>query len=436
MRNAIFYLTYNGVYNFTNGIGTQTQLLLRGLEVMRPALEQQYGSLDLHLICPAPDATTWGYDAGFFQAQRQRLAQLGGTLHCLPYQAYPGQDLWDVQVWHRLCAEAAALIRRHARAYDRCLVVPIDQPWAQTPRYLYQLAPDALAHVQALLVLYSTAFIRQAVAPDAAEMAWEQQGLALACRHPQVAIADLCPSFTAHLRSFYDLEHAAFAPYTSSILPEDALFTPMAAAEVRAVLQHYQVPLDRDLVVAFGRATPLKGFEILIPALHAVRERCHLVLISVPYPQETYQQTYDQLLATHQIAATHVKAFTRTLPRALCQWSRTRMVVVPSRQETFSNIPLEVALWARTQGPVVVTSAVGGFVDQVRPGVTGFFVDITSPATMAPTLQHVLDLSAADHAAIRLQAYQSVVRQYDFRQNFAATLQWFWGRPSLGTSIS
>ena len=30
MPNAIFYLTYNGIYNFTNGIGTQTQLLLRG----------------------------------------------------------------------------------------------------------------------------------------------------------------------------------------------------------------------------------------------------------------------------------------------------------------------------------------------------------------------------------------------------------------------
>ena len=32
MRKALFYLTYNGIYNFTNGIGTQTQLLLRGLE--------------------------------------------------------------------------------------------------------------------------------------------------------------------------------------------------------------------------------------------------------------------------------------------------------------------------------------------------------------------------------------------------------------------
>ena len=56
MRNAIFYLTYNGLYNFTNGIGTQTQLLIAGLEALREKLAKTYGSIDLHVICPEPDA--------------------------------------------------------------------------------------------------------------------------------------------------------------------------------------------------------------------------------------------------------------------------------------------------------------------------------------------------------------------------------------------
>ena len=108
-----------------------------------------------------------------------------------------------------------------------------------------------------------------------------------------------------------------------------------------------------------------------------MRQRCHFVLISVPYINDDYPALYDRLIATHQIAATHIKFFTRDLPRALCQWPRTRMVAVPSQQETFSNIPLEVALWARHAGPVVVASRVGGFVDQIEDGVNGFFLDIT-----------------------------------------------------------
>src|SRR5215510_14043070 len=250
MSNAIFYLTYNGIYNFTNGIGTQTQLLLRGLERLQPALESVYGPLQLHVVCPRPDTATWGYDPQLLQTQQQRLEAFGGQLHFISYKARLEDDLWDVARWHTLCAKAAQLLLQQCMLYDNCLIIPIDQPWLQTPLYMARLAPDVFQRVQALLVLYSTAFIRNAAAPDAAEMVWEREGLALAYSAPNVAIADLCPSFTAHLQDFYHLQGAQFAPYTSTILVQDDEFTPLAKRQVRTVLQHYCVPCDRDLVVA------------------------------------------------------------------------------------------------------------------------------------------------------------------------------------------
>jgi glycosyltransferase involved in cell wall biosynthesis len=436
MPKAIFYLTYNGIYNFTNGIGTQMQLLLHGLERLQPTLERQYGPIHLHVVCPHPDDATWGYDPQFLQTQHQRLMALGGQLHFIAYKSRPEDDLWDVARWHTLCVEAAQLLLQQCMVYDSCLVMPIDQPWLQTPLYMARLAPDLFQRVQALLVLYSTAFIRNAAAPDSAEMTWEREGLALACSAANVAIADLCPSFTAHLQDLYHLQGATFAPYTSSILVEDTEFALLEKRQVRAILQHYGVPCDRDLVLAFGRATPLKGFETLIAALSAVRERCHFVLISVPYINDDYQNTYDHLLAVHRIAATHVKVFTRELPKALCQWPRTRIVVVPSRQETFSNIPLEVALWARQQGPIVAASRVGGFVDQIEDGVTGFFIEPLSCETMGQTLQQILNLSEAQRAIIRRRAYEKVVHLYNFAQNFPATLRWFWGAHTPRTATA
>src|SRR5205823_11406383 len=173
---------------------------------------------------------------------------------------------WDVARWHTLCAEAAQLLLQQCTKYDHCLVIPVDQPWLQTPLYMARLAPDVFQRVQALLVLYSTAFIRNATAPDVEEMRWERDGLALACSAANVAIADLCPSFTAHLQDFYHLQGATFAPCTSSILVEDAESTLLAAGQVRASLQYYGVPCVRDLAVAFGRAPPPKAFALLIAA--------------------------------------------------------------------------------------------------------------------------------------------------------------------------
>jgi glycosyltransferase involved in cell wall biosynthesis len=434
MRNALFYLTYNGLYNFTNGIATQTQTLISGLEAIHEALVEQYGRIDVHVICPLPDAHTWGFDDAFFQRQQRRLARLGGQVHLIPYQEQPGQDLWEIRSWQALCQNVAPLLHTQTAAYDRSLIICVDQPWVQTPNALAKIQGGVLPHrLDLLLTLYSTAFMRQWETPEAIEIAWEQQGLDASCRLPQVAIADICPSFTAHLNTHFQLAGAQFTPYTSSIVVDDPTYALLDQATVRATLQAYGIPLEADLILAFGRAAPIKGFDQLIPALRPLRDRMHFVLISVPYIDDaSQQQVYDQLLQQHQIRATHVKAFTRDLPRALCQWERTKMVVVPSRQETFSNIPLEVALWAREHGPVVVTSTAGGFVDQIEAGVTGFLVDIASCETMTRMMRHVLELSQDTHAAIRQRAYRRVLRDFDFVKNFPLTLQWFWQKEHLG----
>jgi glycosyltransferase involved in cell wall biosynthesis len=428
MRNAIFYLTYNGLYNFTNGIGTQTQLLISGFEVLRETLVRQFGPIDLHVICPEPDAHTWGYDHSFFQRQQQRLAVLGGYVHLIPYKRELAQDLWEIRSWKALCENVAPLLRTQAAAYERSLVICVDQPWLQTP-YALGMDHSLPYQIDMLLVLYSTAFIRAGERPDPAEVTWEQKALDASRPGSRVALADVCASATAHLRTHFRLSGGQFAPYTSSILVDDPVFSLHEETDVRAILQAYGIPLDADLVLAFGRATSLKGFDRLIPALAPLRDRLHFVLISVPYiNDDSQQQVYDQLLQQHAIPATHIKSFTRDLPRALCQWARTKIVAIPSRHETFSNIPLEVALWARERGPVVVASTTGGFVDQIEPGVNGFRDDFVSCQHVTRTLAHVLSMSSEAHSAIRRQAYERVVRKYNFVTNFPGTLRWFWDR--------
>jgi glycosyltransferase involved in cell wall biosynthesis len=436
MRNAIFYLTYNGLYNFTNGIGTQTQLLISGFEALQEVLVRQYGSIDLHVVCPSYDSQTWGYDQAFFQRQQERIAQLGGHVHLIPYKRESTQDLWEIPSWNALCQNVAPLLHSQTAAYERSLIICVDQPWLQTPYAFGTGRSLALpCQVDMLLVLYSTAFIRHWEIPDAAEIEWEQKGLEASQPGSRVMLADICPSFTAHLKTHFRLSAGQFAPYASSILADDPIFVLQDETVLRATLQAYGIPLDTDLVLAFGRAAPIKGFDRLIPALAPLRDRVHLVLISVPYVNDDSQQRlYDQLLQQHAIRATHIKTFVRDLPRALSQWPRTKAVVVPSRRETFSNIPLEVALWAREKGPVIVASTADGFIDQIEPGITGFLAEISSLEQITQTVRQVLDLSPEAQATIRHRAHQRVVQTYNFAHNFPATLAWLWQGQSRRTS--
>src|SRR5215470_3503583 len=153
MRKALFYLTYNGIYNFTNGIGTQTQLFLRGLERLQPRLTRHYGPIAVHVVCPQPDEQTWGYDGHFFQRQQERLAALRGQLHLLPYKRRADTELWDVATWHYLSAQAAQVVQQQCQTYDESVLICVDQPWLHTPRYLSPTSADSPGHVQTLLVL-------------------------------------------------------------------------------------------------------------------------------------------------------------------------------------------------------------------------------------------------------------------------------------------
>ena len=257
MRNAIFYLTYNGLYNFTNGIGTQTQLLISGFELLWDMLVERYGPIDLHVVCPSPDANTWGYDHSFFQHQQERFARLGGHVHLIPYKRELTQDLWEIRSWKALCQNVAPLLHAQTAAYEQSLIICIDQPWLHTP-HAFGMGHSLRRQVDMLLVLYSTAFIRHWETPDAAEIAWEQEGLKASQPGSRVALANICPSFTAHLKRNFRLSAAQFAPYTSSILVDDSTFVLQDETVVRTTLRDYGTPLDADLVLAFGRAAPIK----------------------------------------------------------------------------------------------------------------------------------------------------------------------------------
>lgn len=428
LRNAIVYLTYNGIYNFTNGIGTQCQLLLTGIEQCGDAIRREFGPLDVHVACPMPDRQTWGFDESFFRRQRQRITSLGGSLQLVPYQETDNQELWALRSWRTLSKSVTPWLQELYGQYDRCLTICVDQPWLLTPSFSkYHNRP--LLKQPFLLTLYNTAFIRNRNDPNAEEIAWEQQALAQSEDWDDVFIADICPSFTHHLKVNFQRPTIRLAPYTSSILSTDRDFAPLSARTVRDILERYQIPLHTPLIVAFGRAAPIKGFDLLITGLQGLGEQCHLVLISVPYIDEHDEQhRYDALLAARQIPATHIKQFNRELPMALCQWPATRAVVVPSRQETFSNIPLEVGLWARHQGPVVITSDIGGFVDLIEDNRTGFLFTSESHRSLHRTLQRVLALKPNRLSSIRQNLYQRVRQRHDFKHTFPRTLRWFWSR--------
>ena len=118
--------------------------------------------------------------------------------------------------------------------------------------------------------------------------------------------------------------------------------------------------------------------------------------------------------------------YNRKLPRALSQWNNTKAVICPSRGEPFSNIPLEVSLWAKDSGPVLICSDIDGYTEQIIHKKNGFLFNLSQRGDLARQIEFVLTLTPEHANRIRKNAYKKVINERDFLVNFSETLKYYW----------
>lgn len=424
---AIFYLTYNGVFNNTNGIGTQTKTFLAGMARRHDELQQEFGPFAVHLVSPCASVDAWGYSSADLDYAQATTSRLGGAVHFCPFRTYT-DELWAPQSWLALSIAAATVVLETARQYDQALVIANDIPFLQTPLFLELNKHDCGVRLRSVIALYGTAYIHRYGAVDEQRVAWEDAGLGAVRLSADVKLGHVGDFMRRHLGEQYAVPDGAFVPYRSSLCLDQPDFDPLPHERVRSVLDRHGIPADRDLVLAFGRADWIKGFDILLRALAPLRERVQLVLNVVPYEDGApILDEYRRLIELYGLRATLLTRYSRELPRALSQWRRTRTVVCPSRGEPLSNIPFEVPLWARDEGPVLLCANVDGFTEQIEHGQTGFLFASGSAEDLTAKLTTVLGLDPTQAARIRAAAYQRVVQERDFARNFRETLQAMWG---------
>ncbi|MGH9067625.1 MAG: glycosyltransferase [Acidimicrobiales bacterium] len=167
-----------------------------------------------------------------------------------------------------------------------------------------------------------------------------------------------------------------------------------------------------------GRIQPLKGADVAVRSLDALRRRgfpdAFLVVIGGP----SGPQGEDELARLHALVEDlglgQAVRFVPPQPHELLStWYRAMDVcVVPSRSESFGLVALEAAAC----GTPVVASAVGGLSTLVADGRTGFLVDERHPGVFAERMAQVL----VDPARARAMSGAAAVRAKGYTWSIAA----------------
>ena len=198
-----------------------------------------------------------------------------------------------------------------------------------------------------------------------------------------VVVANCSPE-ADQLRGLYDLDRDRIEVVTPGV--DHAFFSPGDPRGARWALDAGPDPL----LLFVGRIQPLKGVDVAVRTLAAVRRRDARLWIvgGASGPDGAAEVARVRDLAADLGVASRIRFIPPQPHHLLSTYYRAADVcLVPSRSESFGLVALEAAAC----GVPVVASAVGGLLTLVEHGRTGYLVEGRDPLDYAGWVDMVLD---------------------------------------------
>jgi glycosyltransferase involved in cell wall biosynthesis len=184
------------------------------------------------------------------------------------------------------------------------------------------------------------------------------------------------------------------------------------------------LPGPGKLVIAAGRLSPEKGFDILIEAMSAVDDARCILFGEGPERSKLEAMIESRKMKERFLLAGHTTKLDRYLPHA-------DLMVLPSYTEGLPNVLLE----ASAAGVAIAATAVGGTPEVVAHGTTGLLVEPGNAAALGNAIRTLLDNDnmrkkfgdagrkrMIDHFTFEAQAkhYRALLQQFQSEARMAA----------------
>jgi glycosyltransferase involved in cell wall biosynthesis len=369
---AVVHLTFEGFQLFGGGVCAVT----RGHMAALGRLQQEFAA---HGVRITPYAAEIAYSAdhprwvpGGLERGRRQLQDMGGDLFLLPNYSDGNEprgpwgvpELGGMENWKALSGAASGLLFSLAQRHETVLAYCHDVPYALTSIYAGAQRRASGLDISTLFVSHASALTHEMPIPNPERLMVECAAVQWAKVDPGARLGVISDFMRAQIVNDYGAAEHTLVRTGNGIDPTDPWYRQRDRLELEDRLSAMEIPLDRPLIVSFGRAAGFKRHDLVLRAAAELGDEAHLVLMT-----DLHRDDLHALRKELGVDATLITSFDKELVASLVQWPGTRAAVLYSENEPCGIMPMEVRLLARDTGTVLVLSDSGGFAEQSEHGV-------------------------------------------------------------------
>lgn len=197
-------------------------------------------------------------------------------------------------------------------------------------------------------------------------------------------------------------------------------FNAAAASNSRIIelIKNWHLPEDKKIILMPARFTSWKGHEFLIQALTKVKHDFFCVMVGSDHGHKKFRKKVEHSIIKNNLAEkVRIVGLCKDMQTA---YAVSHLVVCPSiRPEAFGRVSIE----AQSSEKIIIATKIGGSLDTIVDGKTGFLVDVNDSATFAALIDRVLEMPKSEADAFGKAARRNIEENFSNEKMCRLTIE-------------
>jgi glycosyltransferase involved in cell wall biosynthesis len=197
-------------------------------------------------------------------------------------------------------------------------------------------------------------------------------------------------------------------------------FDPQKLSKNRIIdlISKWRIPEDKKVILMPARFTAWKGHEFLLSALAKVKSDFFCVMLGSDHGHKAFRKKIEQKIIKENLAGkVKIVGLCKDMPAA---YGVAHLTVCPSvRPEAFGRVAIE----AQASEKIIIATKIGGSLETIIDGKTGFLVEVGDVDGLAALIDKVLSMSKEESDIIGSAARKHIEKNFSNEKMCAETIK-------------